>query len=312
MPKPPVFPKMLSVLILSCLLSFPCFAQTEIDGILMSKKMFCAGVVAQRQQWDEYWEGTLKRTNLNLGTVSASSLTLMGNYGITSKINVIAQIPYIKTNASAGQLAGQKGFQDASLSVKWNFAKQKIKKAELKQFLVAGGSLPVSDYTADLMPLSIGQKSKTLMVRWLADYQLKKFTVTGGASYLRRSNVFLDRNTYFTTTQHYTNEVKMPNALYFNFRTGYRSNKLIAELIAENWTTLGGFDISKNNMPFVSNEMNATRVGIYTKYTLPFLKNLSVLGQAMQTVAGRNVGEALSYGGGVFYIVNFNNKPKKA
>ena len=49
---------------------------------------------------------------------------------------------------------------------------------------------------------------------------------------------------------HYTNEVEMPNGSNYNLRLGYRSNRLIAEAVINNWTSLGGFDITRNNMPF--------------------------------------------------------------
>jgi hypothetical protein len=64
-----------------------------------------------------------------------------------------------------------------------------------------------------------------------------------------RSNVKIYRTSYYTTEMHYTNEVKVPDAAQYNLRAGYRSNRLIAEVLLNNWTTLGGFDITKNNMP---------------------------------------------------------------
>ena len=74
----------------------------------------------------------------------------------------------------------------------------------------------------------------------------------------------------------------MPDAANFNFRAGFRNHRLIAEAVVNNWTTLGGFDITRNNMPFPSNKMNATTVGVNIKYVLPSLPQLSI-------VAGGNV-----------------------
>ena len=56
--------------------------------------------------WTEYWEGELKRENGNIGSVTTQSLMWFGNYGITDKINVMAMVPYMKTEASQGTLAG--------------------------------------------------------------------------------------------------------------------------------------------------------------------------------------------------------------
>ena len=104
------------MLFLSSLITY---SQTEIDGIMMSKNNFCTGAIYQYSSWDNYWEGNFKRTNLNLGTVSTKSLAVMGNYGISDKLNLLFSLPYVKTNASEGTMKGQKGIQDLSLTLKY-------------------------------------------------------------------------------------------------------------------------------------------------------------------------------------------------
>src|SRR5580693_9568551 len=64
-------------------------AQTDEDAIMMSKNNFCVGGTFTYSSWKNYWEGTFKRDNLNLGTVSTKMYGLMGNYGITSKLNIM-------------------------------------------------------------------------------------------------------------------------------------------------------------------------------------------------------------------------------
>ncbi len=49
---------------------------------------------------------------------------------------------------------------------------------------------------------------------------------------------------------HNTHEVEMPNAANYNFRAGFRNYRWIAEAAVNRWVTLGGFDITRNNMPF--------------------------------------------------------------
>lgn len=298
--------------IVICLLLFnkTTVAQTDIDGLLMQKNFFCVGPTAGTSSWKNYWEGTFKRDNANLGTVSSTSAMIMGNYGITDKLNVLFGLPYIKTKASAGNLKGQKGLQDLSLWVKWVAKEKHIGKGSLKAILIGGYSAPVSNYYIDLMPLAIGMHSKTGHFRLMADYELGNWFATLSGTYMLRSNVTLDRNTYYTTEMHYTDEVKMPDANYFNFRIGYRSSTWIVEAIADKFTTLGGFDITKNNMPFVSNNMDATKLGLHIKYDTDFVNGLSFVADANTTVAGRNIGQSSSFGGGVFYILDFSKKKK--
>jgi len=287
------------------------FGQTDIDGLMMQKNFFCVGPTVGKSSWKNYWEGTFKRDNANLGTVTTTAAMIMGNYGITDKLNVLFGLPYIKTKASAGNLKGQKGLQDLSLWVKWVAKEKKIGKGYLKAILTGGYSAPVTNYYIDLMPLAIGMHSKTGHFRLMADYEVGNWFATVSGTYMLRSNVTLDRNTYFTTEMHYTNEVKMPDATDFNFRAGYRSSTWIIEAIADKFTTLGGFDITKNNMPFVSNKMNATKLGIHVKYDTDFINGLSFVADANTTVAGRNVGQSSGFGGGIFYILDFSKKKKK-
>jgi len=299
---------LLFILFISCFQKS--FSQTDIDGLMMQKNFFCVGPTAGYSSWKNYWEGTLKRENLNMGRVSTTNFMLMGNYGITNKLNVLFGLPYVKTKTSAGNMAGQKGLQDLSLFVKWVAYQKHIAKGHLKTMLIGGYATPVSDYTADFLPLSIGLHCKNVNLRVMADYQRNNWFVTASYTYIARSNVVIDRYTYYTTEMHYSNEVKMPDASQFNFRIGYRSEVLIAEAIFNKWTTLGGFDIPRNGMPFVSNKMNATGIGLNVKYETP-LDGLSVVANGTTTVAGRNVGQATGFNAGVFYIFDFSKKKKK-
>ena len=288
----------------------PAAAQTDIDGLMMEKHFFCVGPTAGYSSWKNYWEGTLKRENLNMGRVSTTNFTLMGNYGLTHRLNVLFALPYIKTKASAGNMAPQKGVQDGSLLLKWVAYQKHIAHGDLKAFLIAGYSTPLSNYNADFLPLSIGLHSSNTTMRLMADYQRNHWFATASYTYIARSNVRLDRSTYYTTEMHYSNEVKMPDASQWNVRAGYRSETIIAEAVFNKWTTLGGFDIPRNGMPFVSNRMNATSIGLNIKYETP-LDGLSVVANGSTTVAGRNVGQASGFNAGVFYIMDFSKKKKK-
>ena len=286
-------------------------AQTDLDAIMMNKNQFCSGLMYTHSSWENYWEGTLKRDNQNIGTVTTQSVAYMANYGITGKLNVMIGAPYIWTKASAGTLSGLKGVQDFSLFVKWKPVTETFGRNKLSLFLLGGFSTPITNYVIDFLPISIGLGSTNFTGRAMIDYQRGKFTVTGSAAYVRRSNVTIDRTSYFDTELRLTNKVKMPDAEQYQLRTGYRGKYLLAEATLSNWTTKGGFDISRNNAPFPSNRMNATMIGAAVKYTLPVHTNLSFLAGANYTVAGRNVGQATAFSAGIFYAFYFNKKAKK-
>lgn len=289
--------------------SFSAIAQTEQDAIMMNKRQFCAGIMANFSKWEDYWEGTLKRNNENLGKVSNRSLMIGANYGITDDLNIMISAMHVSTKASAGTLQGLDGIQDATLSVKWRGLNQKFGDSKLKLFLIGSLSTPLTDYVTDFQPLSIGLGTTNLSGKLMADYQYKKLSVTAWASYIRRSNIKIDRTSYYDTELRLTNEVEMPDAANFQLRAGYRGKYLLAEGVLTNWTTLGGFDITRNNMPFPSNRMNATTAGVNIKYTIPSFVKLSLLVNANYTLAGRNMGQATTVGGGIFYAFYFKNKP---
>jgi hypothetical protein len=58
-------------------------------------------------------------------------------------------------------------------------------------------------------------------------------------------------------------EVDMPDAINLN-ALGFRSTRLITELVLDWLTQSGGFDITKNNMPF--RVTIALKIGAHTKY----------------------------------------------
>ncbi len=304
---------MKNIVYLLLFIAFKGKAQTDNDGLMMEKKLLCIGATYGKTAWKNYWEGTYKRENLNLGTVSVNNACLMGNYGITDKLGAIFSIPFRKTNASAGQLKGQQGIQDLSIFLKWVGIQKTVNKGTLSGIIVGGFSMPMSDYSPDVLPLSIGLKSMNMTSRIMLDYQKNNWTGTFSAAYIYRGNVTLDKNTYYTTVMNYSNEVRMPNAANLNLRLGYRSQTWIIEAIANQWNTLGGFDITTNNMPFVSNKMNATFIGLHAKYETDFINGLSFVFDANTTVAGRNVGKSNGLQFGVFYIMNLakNNAEEK-
>jgi hypothetical protein len=298
-------------LIVLSLLLWPALlrAQTDQDAIMMSKKLLCIGPSYGYSSWDHYWEGTFHRSNANIGTVTTQMIGIMGIYGITRRLNVVASAPYIWTHASSGTLQGQRGFQDFSAWLKWKTLEEHVGNGTLSVFVLGGASVPMSNYIADYLPLSIGLQSKTLSARAIADYQYKHIFVTVSGTYTWRSDITIDRNAYYTTSLHLTNQVDMPNVASEQLRTGYRNgDRWVIEALVSNMNTLGGFDMRKNDMPFPSNKMNSTVVGAHVKHGFKAVDGLSLDLDGGYTVAGRNVGQSTSFDVGVYYILHFSKK----
>ncbi len=296
-------------------------AQTDNDAIMMNKFQSCTGATYMHSQWTNYWEGTLKRNNANIGTVTTQSVMAMSNYGITDNLNVMVGLPYVWTHASAGTLHGMKGFQDISLFVKWKPITIPVGNGKFSVFAIGGFSTPTTNYIAAYLPLSIGLHSTNLLGRLMAYYKNGMFFLRASATYVWRSNITIDQPSYYTTELINSNKVQMPNMMTYNGSVGIYRKYLIAELMLDNMTTLGGFDMRRNDMPFPSNKMNSTSLGVHAKYTLPFYTHVSIVAGADQVLGGvkvfgknilmpRNVGQSTTLSLGAFYAfyVKHNSK----
>jgi hypothetical protein len=281
-------------------------AQTPLitDNLMMPKKDFGGGLFYGHDSWKNYWEGTLRRDNGNVGTVTTQSVSFMGAYGISKKVTVIAGVPYIWTKASSGTLTGLKGIQDLSLAGKYNFFRKEYEKSAISFIALGMVSFPVSNYSFDLLPLSIGLGSKNVAGRLTADYSYKSWFITGSAAYTWRSNVTLDRPSYYTDG-HLTNsdEVKMPNMFDYIVRVGYKQPTWHVDLFYTQMNTLSGGDITRQNAPFVADRMNSSRIGVSTLVFVPKVKNLAVRVWGDYAFAGRNVGQSTAVFGGFVYRI---------
>lgn len=277
---------------------------------MMPKGDLCTGFLFTHDRWTNYWEGTLKRENGNIGTITTNSLTWLGNYGITDKINFIAMLPYVSTRASQGVLSGMQGLQDLTLAVKYNALEKSLGRGTFRGFVVGSYATPVSDYSFDFLPLSIGLGTQRVSGRVTLNYSWPNgWYVNGTTAYTWRSNVTLDRPSYYSDGQNFlTNEVWMPNVMDFSFMAGRIKNGLELILAYHQQNTLGGGDIRRQDMPFVSNRMNFSRVEATGMYYLPMIKNLAVRAQTGYTLAGRNVGQSLYVTAGVLYTLHFSKK----
>ena len=283
------------------------WAQTANDGLMMSDKNLCTGFIFSQDQWTNYWEGTRLRANGNIGTLKTQSVAWMGNYGVTGKFNIIAMLPYVSTSASGGTLKPMQGLQDASLSFKYQVLGYKPDSlTSLKIFAVAFGSTPVSDYTPDYLPLSIGLGAKQIGARLSIFAKRKSWYVVTSAGHTFRGNVTLDRQSYFTDGELYlTNQVAMPQVFDWVSGIGRIKNGLETKVSFTHYRTLGGGDIRRQDMPFVSNRMNMSRVEFLTMYYLPKARRLALRASISRTIAGRNVGESTTVLGGILYTFKF-------
>lgn len=293
-------------IVLMCI-SSNIYAQMPHDVIYMPKKTACFAVSYSNSTWSKYWENTLKRENLNIGTHTTQSAMAMVAAGITNKLNVIVGLPYISTKTSAGNLMGQKGIQDLSGWLKYKLVEND---KGISLHGVIGASMPLTNYVPDFLPMSIGLQAKTATGRLIANYTHKSgMYLTAHASYIYRSNIKIDRDAYQADNRIYnTNEVRVPNMTDVAARVGYWKKGIQAEVFVEKFSGVGGDNIRRNDMPFPSNNMTATSLGFYGKYQP---KNIGFNVRVAHVLDGLNVGQSTSYSIGFLYQLNAFKKENK-
>lgn len=228
--------------------------------------------------------------------VSVNSFNIYGTYGISDKLDLIANIPFIQTVGSANQevLNGlgysnkQEGVQDISVYAKYQFAK----KGNVAFQGALGFSTPLSNYSIISSPqsfLSIGNQATTYNGFLLAHFKDERgFFITGQVGYSLRST-------------------EVPNAVLSQLAIGFTSSRFYISGQVGNQTSTDGVDILRPGFTnfFPAAKVNYTKVG-GTVYT-PLDGNLGLSISGGGIVDGRNVGKA--YYGSVGVTYNFTYKP---
>ena len=279
-------------------------AQTLEDAELLQPRQAAITIMYGHDAWDQYWEGSLKRANGNIGTITTSSITSTVGYGVNSRLTLFASLPYVTTEASQGVLRGMQGRQDFTFMAKYRVANPLIAgRARLKLLAVGAAGVPTSDYTPDFLPMSIGLHSKSLTARAAAHLQDRTgWFIDGFGERMWRANVTLDRSSYYTNGQWIeSNEVAMPDVAVYRATFGWQREAWCIPVGITAQRTLGGGDIRRQDMPFVSNRMNFTAAHAELMYYLPRLAGLRLDLGAAHTLSGRNVGQSTTIMTGLTY-----------
>lgn len=286
----------------------PLHAQGVEDAMLLPKHMLAAGASYTYDSWDHYWEGTLERTNGNIGTVTTRTATFAVAGGVTDRLTVVGMLPYVWTRATQGTLRGLSGAQDFQVAAKYRLLAHSLgQRNALSVLAVIAAATPASDYTPDFLPLSIGLASRRLSTRLTASVARDNgWFVSGSAAHTWRANVHLDREAYYTNGQLYpTNEVQMPRLFDWSLTTGFHGGRLMVPITVAQQRTQGGGDIRRQDMPFVSNRMDFTRIDAGAAYALRVPRDVTIRLGLGRVLDGRNVGQSTTFTSGVMYAFHF-------
>lgn len=290
------------------LIAAPLSAQAPDDGLMMPRKTLSTGVMYMHDSWDQYWEGSLKRSNGNIGTVTTQSATWAGYYGLTDRVTLVGELPYVWTHASQGPLHGFSGIQDVTLALKYRMLSTAFTDLGTLSAIVVGAvGVPSSNYSPDFLPLSIGLDSRRASGRFTLHFESHAdWFIDGSAAHTWRNNVNLDRAAYFTNGQLFlTNQVEMPDVFDWKVSTGIRKKRFFIPVSISQQRTLGGSDVRRQDAPFVSNRMNFTKADASVMYGLTVPTDLALQLGLSRILSGRNVGQSTTITAGVFHTFHF-------
>jgi hypothetical protein len=280
-------------------------AQTPLDGLMMPKGEICIALQYDQVTWDRYWEGSTTRVNQNIGTFTKQMGMPMIVGGITDKLNVILSLPYVKTEASAGQLTGVQGIQDFGLSLKALLLEKSIGKGKLTGFSNLSFSMPASNYLSDYMPFSLGFGANELGIRAIGKYELDKGPyLRASYSYLHRGVTEAERDFYYAgQNAFYTGKMDVPNAFLGQVTLGswMFKKKLRVEASLTAIKSTSGDDIRVYSMPQPTNKVDFDRVEGFAQYYFKTNGGFGLIASYQKAISGRNMGQFSGYGLGITY-----------
>lgn len=278
--------------------------QLPFDEIMMPKGEICFAGMFEHSSWNRYWEGTYLRENANIGTFTRQMFMPMLAMGLTKKINLIASLPYISTEASGGTQVGQSGLQDLSISMKVDWLQHRVGSGRILFLTNTHFSTPVGTYLSDYMPFSIGAGAPEIGLRGIGGYKMDNGLIFRiAAAYLWRGQTEIERNYYYQDGSVYSSFMNVPSALNIHGAIGYWAfeNRLRLEATYMSLNCLTGDDIRAYNRPQPTNKMEVSQIGVWTQYYIKADRGLGALAYFNQTISGRNMGKATTFGLGITY-----------
>lgn len=229
------------------------------------------------ESYDEFWVGEQKVSDPGVGETEIRSLSLWGQYGLTDRLALVVNLPYIDADSDGLGGFGESGLQDLTVLAKYRFAS--LGSTARHSFTGAvGGRTPASSYE-DNLPVDIGDGTTDLLLRLV--YQLE-----AGSFYFSQQVGFDSRGG------------KAPDGFPLYTELGTTLGRVTLAASYLRYVADGGTDIGDPGFTFPSNQDETSRIGgkLYARLT----DALGVSASAFTTLDGRNSGDTSGYSlGGV-------------
>jgi hypothetical protein len=277
------------------LLSLKAVAQSPINGFMQGKGK---GNIVVSYNAESYKDVYLVPKKVNgvpvFNKVKLNSASLFATIGLSKKVDVQFNLPYIKAtgNASSGVLNNlgyaneKKGLQDVSIYVKYNPYFKKMGKGSLTLITALGLQAPMGSYKVDeslQSIIAIGNRATQISGIALLQYKNDNgFFVSGSTGYSIKNN-------------------DVPNAMTGEIKVGYAVKKYYVDAYIAGQNSGKGTDILKEGFDAVFPKTRVSYSKIGLNAYVPIKKGFGVAAGFSSIVAGRNIGASSGGYGAVIY-----------
>ncbi|MEL7002088.1 MAG: transporter [Bacteroidota bacterium] len=273
------------ILLLSFLFLIPLeehlVAQNIVGGFNAGKKKLNMAFSYTYEDFSEFYCGEEKMAVV-VQDINIQSATLYVEYGITNRLDILANIPYISVRSSNENFSSMSDLQDLSLHLKYALV-DPVGTNPLQLTAGLGVILPISDYDP-LVPVTIGIHTRGI-----------QFSAAG--LYNLGNGMFVE----LTASQIFRNE-DAPSSLEVTSKIGWAKNKYYAHVWYSKKQTFGGYDLGEPGFSLQTLQCNYDKLGVYGSYRLGSSVSVSLGGGYV--LNGRNVGKSYCVSTGI--VANLN------
>ena len=248
----------------------------DLNGFLPARGEGAVAFAFTGESYDEFWRGTTKVSNVNVGEVSTDSFTTWMTWGFTDDLAIVVNLAYV--DAAGDGLAGfeDSGVQDGAVLAEYRFASVASGRATHSFVGAAGLRTPLSDYEGNA-PVSLGDDTTDTLLRFVYHLESGRFYFSQQIGYDLRGG-------------------DAPDGLPLYTELGWTAGRVTWTLLYAQIIADGGTDIGDPGFTFPSNQDEYQRIGGKAFIRLGDRYGLSLLG--FTTLDGRNSGDATGLSAG--------------
>lgn len=250
----------------------------DLNGFMPAKGEGTVAFSYTSEGYDEFWVGKTKVSDPGVGEVEIDSISVWARYGLTDRVAVVANVPYVDASSDGLGGFGDSGLQDLSALVA--FKPWELTGSVNHRLVLAGGvRTPISDYEANL-PVDLGDGTTDWLLRLV--YQLE----SGGLYASQQLGYDLRGEDAPDGTPLYT-------------EVGYTWGQVTANAFYLKYVADGGTDIGEPGFTFPSNQDETERFG--AKVFARIGNTLGVFVGGFTTLDGRNSGDSAGFSAGATF-----------